>query len=188
MTTGPMPVDEERARSVRLVVLDVDGVLTDGGIYLGATASGETVELKRFHVEDGLGVKFLRRAGLDVALVSGRVSEATRHRAGEIGIDEVHQDPGAHKLPVVARLMAARNLTWDQVAILGDDLADLPVMQKAGLAATVANGVEEVRRVAHWQSIRRGGHGAVREFAEALLTARAEWSDLVDEYCRERTD
>ena len=181
-------MDEERARNVRLVVLDVDGVLTDGGIYLGATASGEAIELKRFHVEDGLGVKLLRRAGLDVAIVSGRVSEATRQRAAEMGVDEVHQDPGARKLPVVADLMSARDLTWDQVAILGDDLADLPVMRKAGLAATVANGVEEVRQVAHWQSLRRGGQGAVREFAEALLAARAEWSDLVDEYCRERTD
>lgn len=186
MTDEGMAVDREAARRVRLVVLDVDGVLTDGGIYLGATASGQGVEVKRFHVEDGLGVRFLRSAGIDVAIVSGRVSEATSLRAAEIGVEEVHQDAGARKLPIVDRLRRERDLEWDEVALVGDDLADLPVLRRVGLPATVANGVPEVRRAARWQSRRRGGHGAVREFAEALLRAREEWSELVERYCSER--
>lgn len=186
MTGEGMAVDPAAAERVRLVILDVDGVLTDGGVYLGATDDGRTVELKRFHIEDGLGVKFLKRAGIDVAIVSGRVSEATRLRAAEIGVDEVHQDPGARKLPIVDRLRAGRGLSWDEVALIGDDLADLPVLQRVGLPATVANGVREVRVAARWQSRRRGGDGAVREFAEALLRARGEWDDLVEQYCRER--
>jgi len=181
-----MEMDRDQARGIELVILDVDGVLTDGGIYVGTTQSGEAVELKRFHVEDGLGVKFLTQAGIHVAVVSGRVSEATRLRATEIGVDEVHQDPGAHKLPIVQDIMAARGLGWPQVAMLGDDLADLPVLRRAGLPCTVANGVEEVRRVARWQSRRPGGSGAVREFTEALLKARGEWEDLLEGYENER--
>jgi len=188
MTDEGMAVDRESARRIRLVVLDVDGVLTDGGIYLGATSNGQAVEMKRFHVEDGLGVKFLHQAGIDVAIVSGRISEATSLRAAEIGVEEVHQDPGARKLPIVDRLRSDRGLSWDQVALVGDDLADLPVMRRVGLPATVANGVPEVRRAARWQSRRRGGHGAVREFAEALLRAREEWGELVERYCNERND
>lgn len=181
-----MAIDGVQARGIELVILDVDGVLTDGGLYVGATESGEAIELKRFHVEDGLGVKFLASAGIHVAVVSGRVSEATRLRALEIGVHEVHQDPGAHKLPIVLDIMAGRGLGWAQVAMLGDDLADLPVLRRAGLPCTVANGVEEVCRVAKWQSRRPGGDGAVREFTEALLKARGEWENLLATYENER--
>ena len=187
MSADPLAMDETRARAIALVILDVDGVLTDGGIYVGATRAGDPVELKRFHVEDGLGVKFLGEAGLRVAVVSGRVSEATNLRAMEIGVHEIHQDPGAHKLPIVLRIMAELGVDWDAVAMLGDDLADLPVLERAGLPCTVANGVPEVRRACTWQSRRTGGHGAVREFAEALLRARGQWDDLVEEYKLERS-
>ena len=94
---------------------------------------------------------------------------------------------GAKKLPIVTRLIAEQDLDWEQVAAVGDDLADLPVLAQVGLPATVANGVPEVRHLARWQSTRRGGEGAIREFAEALLSARGEWNDLVREYCRERS-
>ena len=174
------------ARRIRMVVLDVDGVMTDGGVYMGATASGESVELKRFDVRDGLGIRLMAQAGLHLAIVSGRVSEATRLRAAELGVAEVHQDGGARKTPVIARLMEARGIRWEEVALLGDDLADLPALRRVGLPATVANGVPEVREVAVWQGKREGGGGAVREFAEALLRARNQWTSLVDEYCRER--
>lgn len=177
-------IPETTARRIRLVVLDVDGTLTDGGIYVG---SGDApFEAKRFHVEDGIAVRMMRKAGLEVAIVSGRVSPATDLRAAELGVADVHQDPNAHKMPTVKGLLAAKQVEWSEVAIVGDDLADLPLMRKAGLAATVANGVPEVRRVATWRSARRGGQGAVREFAEALLRARGQWDELVDEYCRER--
>lgn len=179
-----IPVDV--AKSLRLIVLDVDGVLTDGGIYVGQGSSGETVEMKRYHVQDGLGVRMLQWAGLEVAVVSGRVSSSTELRAKELGIREIHMDAGAAKLPIVSGLLDRLKVAWNQVSLIGDDLADLPVLRRVGLPATVANGVPEVCRVAHWQSTRRGGEGAVREFAEAILHARGEWDSLVDDYCRQR--
>ncbi|MYG81833.1 MAG: hypothetical protein F4187_08770 [Gemmatimonadetes bacterium] len=175
------------ARQIRLVVFDVDGVMTDGGIYMGEAGDGNPLELKRFNVQDGLGIKFLQAANLQVALLSGRVSEATRMRAAELGVRDVFQDAGARKIPVLQRLLDARGLGWSAVALLGDDLADLPVLRRVGLPATVADAAPEVLRVAAWQSTRRGGHGAVREFVEALLRARGEWTGLVDEYCRKRS-
>lgn len=186
MTTASMEIGEATARRIRLVVLDVDGVLTGGGIYIGATRSGEAVELKRFDVQDGIAVRMLQNAGIHVAIISGRISAATDLRAAELGIDEVYQDANACKAPVLEKLLAEHGLGWDEVALVGDDLADLPLLSRAGLPATVANGVLEVRRVATWQSLKEGGRGAVREFAEALLRARGEWDGLVDAYCRER--
>lgn len=187
----PMPEGETRiagdvARDVRLVVLDVDGVLTDGGVYVGRLPDGSPVELKRFHIQDGLGVKMLQQAGIEVVVVSGRTSEATRIRAEELGIAECHQDPGAEKLPVLAGLLEERGLEWSRVAHLADDLADLPVLRKVGLPAAVADAVPEVRAASRWVGRRRGGHGAVREFSRALLEARGEWSNLVEEYCDAR--
>ena len=170
-----------------MVVLDVDGVLTDGGVYIGAQAGGETVELKRFDIQDGLGVKMLGWAGIEVVIVSGRMSEATSRRAREMGVTECHQDPGAEKLPVVQRLLDARDVGWDETAMVADDLADLPVLQRVRLPVAVANAVPEVLAVAGWTTVARGGAGAVREFARALLTARGEWEDLVRRYCDARS-
>ena len=181
-----MEIPGATAHRVRMVVLDVDGVLTDGGLYIGSTRGGEAVELKRFDVQDGIGVRMLDNAGIHVAIVSGRVSVATDLRAAELGIEDVYQDAGARKMPVLEKLLAARGVGWGEVALLGDDLADLPVLRRVGLAATVANGVLEVRRVATLQSSREGGRGAVREFAEALLRARGQWDGLVEEYRRAR--
>jgi len=183
-----MPVAADVARRLRLVMLDVDGVLSDGGIYVGAVKGGEPVELKRFHVEDGIAVLMLRKAGIHVAIVSGRVSEATAVRARELGIRDVIQDANACKLPSVDALLKRLGVDWSETAHLGDDLADLPLLRRAGLPATVANGVPEVRRLAAWRSSRPGGAGAAREFAEAVLRARGEWDRLVGEYCRERGD
>lgn len=171
-----------------MVVLDVDGVMTDGGVYIGATRDGEAAEFKRFDVQDGIGVKMLRQAGIHVAIVSGRVSRATELRAAELGVADVFQDDGARKVAILRRLLAARKVSWAEVALLGDDLADLPALRRVGLPATVANGTAEVRSVAAWRSSRSGGQGAVREFAEAILRARGEWDELVEEYCRERSD
>ncbi len=169
-----------------MVVLDVDGTLTDGGIYVGSTSNHEVVEFKRFDASDGLGIKMLMSAGISVAIVSGRVSRATRLRARELGVEDVFQDAGARKIPVMETLLAKRGVAWDEIAHVGDDLADLAPLRRVGLPAAVANAVPEVRAAAVWQSSRPGGGGAVREFAEALLRARDEWTRLVDEYCRER--
>lgn len=181
-----MEIPQATARGIRLVVLDVDGVMTDGGVYMGAGRNGEAIEFKRFDVQDGIGIKMLGKAGIHVAIVSGRVSEATSLRAAEFGIADVYQDDRARKVPILKKLLAARELDWPEVALLGDDLADLPALRKVGLPATVANGTAEVREVAVWSSASCGGRGAVREFAEALLRARGEWDALVEEYCRER--
>jgi 3-deoxy-D-manno-octulosonate 8-phosphate phosphatase (KDO 8-P phosphatase) len=175
------------AKAIRLVVLDVDGVLTDGGVYIGAEPGGETLELKRFDIQDGLGVKMLAWAGIEVVIVSGRVSEATARRAEELGITECHQDPGAAKLPVVRALLDERGVGWDQTAMVGDDLADLPVLERVGLPVAVANAVPEVHAVSGWSTAARGGAGAVREFARALLMARGEWEELVQKYCDDRS-
>jgi 3-deoxy-D-manno-octulosonate 8-phosphate phosphatase (KDO 8-P phosphatase) len=173
------------ARRIRLVALDVDGVMTDGGIYMGATEDGTPVELKRFDITDQLGIRMLVWAGLDVALVSGRPSKASELRAAELKIP-YYAGPGGYKVPIVERLVAERGITWDDVACVCDDLADVPILRRAGLAVAVANAVAEVRATAHWTTTREGGRGAVREFAEALLRARGEWNERVDAYYRER--
>lgn len=186
MSLQAMEIPRATARRIRLVVFDIDGVMTDGGVYMGATADGTAVELKRFNVQDGLGIRILQKSEVQVAMISGRVSGATAIRAAELGVQDVFQDGGARKIPILQELLDARGLEWTEVAVLGDDLADLPLMKRAGLPATVANGTAEVCRAAVWQSTREGGRGAVREFVEALLRARGEWTGLVDEYCRER--
>jgi 3-deoxy-D-manno-octulosonate 8-phosphate phosphatase (KDO 8-P phosphatase) len=174
------------ADAIRLVVLDVDGVMTDGGIYLGATDSGERIEFKRYEITDGLGIRLIREAGIEVAIVTGRESASVRLRAEELGITECHQDRSAKKLPVASKLVQRLGLEWAAVAFLGDDLPDIPVLRLAGLPAAVANAVPEVRAIARWTSVRPGGSGAVREFAEALLRARGGWNDSVDAYLRDR--
>jgi 3-deoxy-D-manno-octulosonate 8-phosphate phosphatase (KDO 8-P phosphatase) len=176
------------ARRVRLVVLDVDGVLTDAGVYLGATTDGTRVELKRFDIQDGLGVRLLREAGIRVAIVSGRPSEATRLRAEELGIEDCIQEPGGLKLPALSALLQRRGIEWEEVAMLGDDLPDLPVMRKVGLPAAVGNAVAEVRKEAVFTTRRDGGRGAVREFARVLLEARGEWLERVEAYCAARSE
>jgi 3-deoxy-D-manno-octulosonate 8-phosphate phosphatase (KDO 8-P phosphatase) len=177
-----IPFTPELARRVRLLVLDVDGVLTDGGIYLGATASGEPVELKRFEITDGLGIHLLQEAGIRVSIVTGRESEAVRLRALELAVDECHQDRTARKLVIVDALLERLGIGWEETAFLGDDLADIPVLRRVGVPCAVANAVAEVRALAVWTGRRRGGAGAVRELAEALLSARGEWSSRVEEY------
>lgn len=174
------------AEAVRLVILDVDGVLTDGGIYLGATASGESIETKRYEITDGLGIHLMQTSGIEVAIVTGRESESVRLRAADLGITECHQDATAAKLPIVSRLITRLEIGWEETAFVGDDLADIPVLRRVGLPVAVANGVPEVCALARWVTSRRGGDGAVREFAETLLQARGEWKTAVDRYLEPR--
>lgn len=173
------------ARRIRLVVLDVDGVLTDGGVYMGADAEGGRIELKRFHIVDGLGIKMMERAGITVVMVSGRSSPANHARAEELGID-LHEGPGGFKLDIVERLHAGTGTSWPDTACVCDDLADLSIFRRAGLAVAVANAVPELMAVAHGVTERRGGDAAVREFAESLLKARGQWAELVETYVAER--
>jgi 3-deoxy-D-manno-octulosonate 8-phosphate phosphatase (KDO 8-P phosphatase) len=173
------------AERIRLVILDVDGVLTDGGVYLGRTAAGETVELKRFEITDQLGIKLLQWAGLEVVFVSGRVSAASRARAEELGC-ACHEGEGGYKLEILQRLHAEHGVSWAETACICDDLADLPILTRAALPVAVANAAPEVRAAAVWQTTRGGGKGAVRELAEALLRARGDYLERIAEYVCER--
>jgi 3-deoxy-D-manno-octulosonate 8-phosphate phosphatase (KDO 8-P phosphatase) len=165
----------DNAHRIRLVGLDVDGVLTDGGIYLG-----DSGEYKRYDVQDGFGVLALREAGIKVAIVTGRVSESVRVRAQELRVDELAQDPEARKLPALLRICDRLGIAPDETAFVGDDFPDLAIMRVVGLPVAVGNAAAEVRAVARVHLTRTGGHGAVREFAELLLKARGEWTAIVE--------
>jgi 3-deoxy-D-manno-octulosonate 8-phosphate phosphatase (KDO 8-P phosphatase) len=181
-----MEIDAALATRVRILALDVDGVLTDNGIWIGPVA-GERVELKRFHIQDGLGMRLLRTAGIPVLWLSGRHSEATALRAEELRVDELLQVAGPQKLDALAKALSRRGLGWDQVAYAGDDLADLQIMRRVGLPIAVANAVPEIRAVAAAVTTATGGNGAVREIVDGLLKARGVWADMLDRYFTERT-
>ncbi|MGZ8391948.1 MAG: KdsC family phosphatase [Gemmatimonadales bacterium] len=174
------------ARRVRLIGLDVDGVLTDNGVFIGPIA-GQRVELKRFDIQDGLGLILLRTAGLPVVWLSGRSSEATALRAAELRVEELLQVPGPRKAAAFAEVLQRRGITWEEAAFVGDDLADLPVLRKVGLPIAVANAVPEIKAVAAHVTTAAGGYGAVREVVEVLLRARGEWADTLARYFSEQT-
>lgn len=159
-----------RARAIRLLVLDVDGVLTDGRLHYGS--HGE--EWKVFHVQDGLGLVAARQAGLQVAVLSARASEAVARRMADLGVREVHQGI-ANKAEFLATLMQRLSFRPQEVAYMGDDLPDLPLLAAVELALAPADAAPEVKKIAHWVARRPGGAGAVREAVEAILKARAEW-------------
>jgi 3-deoxy-D-manno-octulosonate 8-phosphate phosphatase (KDO 8-P phosphatase) len=179
-------IDPTLARSIRLVGLDVDGVMTDGGIYLGA-AEGRPVELKRYEIQDGLGVHLLQRAGLRVVIVTGRVSESVRLRALELDVEDVAQDPRAHKLPSFLAMLDRHGIAPSEAAFVGDDFPDLAVLRLVGLPVAVGNAVPEIRAACSVQLARHGGRGAVREFAEVLLRARGQWEQVTEAYVQERS-
>lgn len=175
-------IDAELARRIRLVSLDVDGVLTDGGLWVERSVLGDLAEIRRFHVLDGLGIRLLRQAGIEVALVSGKASGVVQARAEELEIEEVHLGYPFGKVAAIQGILWRRDWEWSQVAHLADDLADLAVLERVGLPAAVANAVPEVRAAARWRGAVRGGEGAVREFARALLEARGDWETQVERF------
>ncbi len=162
---------------VKMVIFDVDGVLTDGRI----TIDHEGLETKTFHAHDGSGVKYLMRAGLQVAFLSGRVSTAVQHRAEELGIDEVYQGVKL-KLPVFEEILEKHGLPAEEVCYVGDDLPDLPVMRKVGFAVAVANARPEVLQAADHVTTAAGGAGAARELAELVLRTQDKWGDIFRRY------
>jgi 3-deoxy-D-manno-octulosonate 8-phosphate phosphatase (KDO 8-P phosphatase) len=180
-------IDARVAQRIAVVGFDVDGVLTDGGVYLGLVAD-HAAEFKRFHVPDGLGLKMLQWAGLHVVIVSGRVSEATTLRARELGIPDVIQDDGAQKLPALERWLEARHLTLGHCAFVGDDLPDVPVLKRVALPIAVHNACAEVKALAAVVTDAEGGRGAAREAAELILKARGDWDQRVEAYLTERGD
>lgn len=174
-----------RASSIKLVGLDVDGVLTDGGIYLG-DVDGRRLEFKKYDIQDGLGIKMLQRAGIAVAIITGRVSESVALRAHELGVDEVVQDHHARKARSLREIAQRRGFSMDEIAFVGDDLPDVGVFRIVGLPVVVGNATPDAVRAAQFRLTRSGGAGAVREFAECLLDARGLWNDAVEWYVTSR--
>jgi 3-deoxy-D-manno-octulosonate 8-phosphate phosphatase (KDO 8-P phosphatase) len=179
-------IDTKLARSIRLVGLDVDGVLTDGGIYLGAS-EGTPFELKRYDIQDGLGIHFLRQAGIRIAIITGRVSESVRLRAAELQIEDVAQDANAMKLPAFMGILDRHGIAPAETAFIGDDFPDMAVLRVVGLPVAVGNAVPEINAVCRLRLTRHGGRGAIREFAEQLLKARGEWDSVCEKYVQERS-
>ncbi|MDH4132704.1 MAG: HAD hydrolase family protein [Gemmatimonadota bacterium] len=178
-------IDLNAARRVRLLGLDVDGVLTNNAVQVGLIG-GQRVEFKQFDIQDGLGIGLARRAGLLVVWVSGRFSEATSLRATELAVDDLIQDRTARKVPALAAVLERRGVGWDEVAFVGDDLSDLPVLRRVGLPLAVANAVGEVRGLAAYVTRASGGAGAVREVVELLLRAQGRWEATLHSYLGER--
>lgn len=160
--------------------------MTDGGIYLGSV-NGQPLELKRYDIQDGLGITFLQRAGIRVAFCTGRVSDSVQLRADELGVEDVFQDPNAFKLEGFQRILAKHHIQPSDAAFLGDDLPDLPIMRVVGLPVAVGNAVPEIRAVCTFRLEGTGGRGAIREFAELLLKSRGEWKSVTDSYVDERS-
>ena len=168
----------QRAARIKLFLCDVDGVLTDGSIFIG----GER-EFKRFNIRDGLGLVLARRAGLKVGWVSARPSLATKLRADELKIDFlVQQGDNISKTVAIEMLLAQEKLSWNDVCFVGDDIIDLGPLTRAGFAVAVGDGVAEARAEAHYVTKANGGRGAVREAVEIILRAQGKWAEFVKKY------
>jgi 3-deoxy-D-manno-octulosonate 8-phosphate phosphatase (KDO 8-P phosphatase) len=169
--------ENERCRRIQLILSDVDGVLTDGGISF----DNQGVEHKQFHIRDGLGIRIWQRAGFKFGIVTGRTSQIVKQRAAELGIEIVRQG-FEQKWPTVVEVMQGLGLVPEQVCFIGDDLPDLPVIRRVGLGVAVADAVAEVRATAHLVTKHRGGVGAVRELVETILKAQHRWDDVIEKY------
>jgi 3-deoxy-D-manno-octulosonate 8-phosphate phosphatase (KDO 8-P phosphatase) len=175
MRTQPAKSLRARLTKVRLFLCDVDGILTDSSIFIGLNR-----EMKRFHIRDGLGLMFLRDYGIKVGWVSNRESIATTLRAKELRIDFLEQSKG-DKVLAVEKILARTGFAWDQICYMGDDVVDLGVLRRAGVAATVADAIDEAKAVSHYVTRANGGRGGVREVVELILKAQNHWKKLVAE-------
>ena len=172
---------EARLAAIELLLLDVDGVLTDGGV----TWSNEGIEQKTFHIRHGLGLRLWGRAGLRAGIETGRASRIVQLRAEELGITIVRQGV-EDKLATAAAIVAECGVSWEQTAFIGDDLPDLPVVMRCGLGVAVADACPELRAAARLVTTLAGGRGAVREVIERLLRARGGWESIVGRYATAR--
>jgi 3-deoxy-D-manno-octulosonate 8-phosphate phosphatase (KDO 8-P phosphatase) len=162
-----------RFAKIAILLCDVDGVLTDTGIFIG----GES-EIKRFNIQDGLGLRLLQHAGVKVGWVSNRPSHATTLRAMELKVDYLYQKDG-NKVEAIEAILAKTGFNWSQVCYMGDDIVDLGALSRAGCAVAVANAGIEARAAAHYVTERQGGHGAVREVVELILKSQSKWEAIV---------
>ncbi|RMD68569.1 MAG: 3-deoxy-manno-octulosonate-8-phosphatase KdsC [Gammaproteobacteria bacterium] len=164
----------ERARKIRLAIFDVDGVLTDGSLFL----SDDGKEYKAFYSRDGYGMNLLQEGGVEIAVITGRTSRVVAHRMENLRVRHVYQGH-LEKLPVFYQLLEHLKLSPSQVAFVGDDIVDLPVMLKVGLAVAVQDAHPLVKHHAHWQTPNRGGRGAARDVCELILKAQGQWDAYV---------
>ena len=172
MKTTTKALNAKLAR-VKLFLCDVDGVLTDGAIFI--SAAGET---KRFFIQDGLGLHQLQRAGIKVGWISNRPSVATTRRAQELKIDFLSQGKGS-KVAAAEEILAKTKLTFAEICFVGDDIVDLALLKRAGVAIAVANAVEEAKAAADFVTKAPGGHGAIREVCELILKAQNKWAEVL---------
>lgn len=176
MPVKPSPALLRKLKAVKLFLTDVDGVLTDGTVYMGGG-----VETKRFNIRDGLGLKFLQIHGIKVGWVSRRPSSATQQRAEDLQIDFVVQHNGG-KIEGVETILRQTGLNWADVCYVGDDVVDVGVMARVNLAVAVGDGVAEAKDAADYVTKAHGGHGAIREMVEMILRAQNKWKLVVSEY------
>lgn len=167
----------ERLAKIRLLILDVDGVMTDGRIIFDSNG----IESKFFNVKDGHGIKMLQRAGIEVAIISGRESKVVANRAAELGIGRVFQK-SLNKLEPYLKILADTGLADEEVAFVGDDLIDIPVLKRVGFAAAPADAIDEVIPFVHFVTRNSGGWGAVREVCDMILKAQNRWEELTARY------
>lgn len=168
---------DQRLHVIQLILSDVDGVLTDGGILY----DNQGIEIKQFHVRDGLGIKFWQQMGYRFGVITARTSQIVRMRMSELGVEIVRQGSD-DKLSAASEIVEDLGLTMAEVCYIGDDLGDLKLMRHVGLAASVADGVAEVRAAAHLVTQAEGGAGAIRELIETILKSQGRWSELVKSY------
>ena len=168
---------EELCRPIELILSDVDGVLTDGGI----TFDNQGIETKTFHIRDGLGIRLWQRAGFQFGVLTARTSHIVKVRAAELGVDLVRQG-FEDKLPAAKDIIAQLDMTAEQVCYIGDDLTDIPVIQHVGLGVAVADAAAETQAAAKLVTKLPGGRGAVRELVETLLKSKKRWDDLIRKY------
>jgi len=167
----------DKIRRVRLLILDVDGVMTDGSILFDEAGA----ESKGFNVRDGHGLKMLMRYGIEVALLTGRRSRAVEHRAADLGIAEIHQG-SLNKAETYAEILERRNLAPEETAYAGDDIVDIPVLRQVGFSAAPADAVPEVMKAVDYITGCLGGRGAVRELCEVILKAQGFWAEVAARY------
>ncbi len=170
-------MDIERVRKIKLLVLDVDGVLTEGSVVY--SDSGE--ELKFFSAQDGHGIKLLMRAGIEVAFVTGRSSRAVEHRARDLGVTLVFQK-ALDKVAAYEETLKQKGLRDEDICVVGDDLPDLPILRRCGFSVGVADSVEEVKREVAYVTVKEAGKGAVREVCEIILKAQGRWAAVTARY------
>ncbi|MBW1823849.1 MAG: HAD-IIIA family hydrolase [Deltaproteobacteria bacterium] len=170
-------VNRKKLKSVKLLMLDVDGVLTDGKIIYNDR--GE--EIKAFNVRDGHGLKLLMRAGIEIALITGRKSKVVLHRARDLGIKKVYQGV-INKIEIYEKILKEKKLKDINVGFVGDDLVDIPVLKRVGFSAAVGDAIPEVKKVVDYVASKRGGEGAVREICELLLKVQNKWEGITERY------